>query len=181
MSSSLSRAELEAMSKDELLDEIVEMSQTVDRLETLVEVSIEKRKATDKRVDDLVNRVEDLEAQNERLRQRLEVVQPTTEGVEGLVAYAQRKRNGDGIVTLSPEEIQGAYDCSEGYAYKLANGEYVVDEYDWLIPGDELRQYGDLERDRSAAPKRLAIDFAGRQSSGVPLKRYNNESGEEGV
>jgi len=178
---SVTRAELEAMSKDELVEEIVEMSQTVDRLETLVEVSIEKRKATDERVEDLADRVENLESENERLRQRLETVQPTTEGVEGLVAYAQRKRNGEDIVTLSPEEIRGAYDCSEGYAYKLANGEYVVDEYSWLIPGDELRQYGDLERDRSGEPKRLAIDFAGRQSSGVPLKRYNNDSADEGV
>jgi len=64
---SLSRAEVEAMDPDELVEALVGLSATVDDLKTLVHTSIEKRKA-------LEDRVEELEAENARLRDQLEDV-----------------------------------------------------------------------------------------------------------
>jgi chromosome segregation ATPase len=180
--SSVSRAELEAMGREELIDHIVEQDQRIDdldaeceRLNNLVVRALDRGKDLDETVKQLADRVANLEAENERLRGRLDTT-GTTDGIDGLVTHALNKQTpGDESVTLSPDEIQGAYDCSERYAYKLANGNTgIVDEYSWLIPGDEIQQYGELELDHDKQPTRLLVDIEGVQSPGCPLNRFNN-------
>jgi len=75
---SLSRAEVEAMDRDELVDTLVDMGATVDNLEAIVHTSIDKRRELGERVDDLADRVEDLETENERLREELAEAEATT-------------------------------------------------------------------------------------------------------
>jgi len=77
---SLSRAELAAMDRDELIDYIADQTETVENLETLVHVQIEKRKELADRVEELADRVDDLEAENEQLRERLDEVDATAKG-----------------------------------------------------------------------------------------------------
>jgi regulator of replication initiation timing len=186
MSSNVSRAELEAMSRDELIEHIVAQGERVDaleveneRLNNLVVRALDRSKDLSETVESLADRVDALEAENERLRERVDETVPATDGIDGLVSFALNKQaRGDDAVTLSPAEIQGAYDCSERYAYKLANGNVgVVEEYSWLIPGDEIQQYGDLELDHDKQPTRLLVDIEGVHSPGVPLNRFNNGDG----
>jgi regulator of replication initiation timing len=182
MSTSPSRAELEAMTEGELIATVKDMQETVDNLETLVHVQIEKRKDLADTVENLVDRVDDLEAENERLRARLaDSAHTPHEKLASLVEYAHNKRSSDAVVVLTPEEIAGSYGCSTRYAYQLIDD--LPDEYAWLLSPETLRdsQYGTLEQETDSVPKRLGVDFEGVHTAPVPLNRFiNGNSGNGG-
>jgi len=68
---SLSRAEIEAMDKDELAATIVELSQQVADQQARIEAYSRWKDSARDELHDLADRVEDLEAANQRLRERL--------------------------------------------------------------------------------------------------------------
>jgi len=69
---SLSRAEIEAMDKDELAATIVELSQQVADQQARIEAYSRWKDSARDELHDLADRVEDLEAENQRLRERLD-------------------------------------------------------------------------------------------------------------
>jgi len=173
--SSVSRAELEAMERDELVDTIVEMDQAVDNLQTLVHTSIEKRKEATDRLDELADRVEAIEAENERLRERVDG--QSTHSKDGKVAqivqFAQNKAGTSPAVKLDYGEITGATGCSDRYAYDLMDD--LPEEYDWFLTPEEMTQYGSIEIDNHDE-RRLGVDLEGVHSTGCPLNKFNNGS-----
>jgi len=185
MSAGLSRAELEAMDREELIETIESLQDRVDdldaetqRLDNLVARAHDKLQ----RVDELADRVDDLDAENERLRARLaDSANSPHEKLAGLVEYARNKRSSDAVVVLTPTEIAGSYGCSQRYAYQLIDD--LPAEYAWLLSPETLRdsQYGTLEQETDAVPKRLGVDFEGVHTAPVPLNRFiNGNSGNGG-
>jgi len=176
MSAGLSRAELEAMDKQELVATIQGLSETVDNLETLVHVQIEKRKDLADTVENLADRVEELEAENERLRSRVDSANSKDEKVAAIVEHALNLRDPtDRAVKLTAESIKGATGVSRRYAYDLMDPEddnSLVNQYDWVLTRQEMAQYGSLELDLSGQQKCIGIDFEGVHSAGCPVNKF---------
>lgn len=187
---SVTRAELEAMSKDELVEEIVALQGRVDdleaeteRLDTIAIRAIDRAKNAEETVQDLTERLDTLEAETERLRDRVGDDASPEQKLARLVEHAHNRRNGQAVVALSPAEIQGAWACSERWSYHLCDAEDGLPaDYNWVLSAEELAQaqYGRLEQDTSKIGKRIGIDFEGVQSAGVPLNRFINGTTEEG-
>ncbi len=190
--SSVSRAELEAMSKDELIEHVTDLQGRVDdleieveRLDTISIRAIDRAKNAEEAVGELTDRLDDLEAENERLRDRVDECADDSpeQKLTRLVEHAHNRRNGDAVVTLSPGEIQGAWACSERWAYQLCDADDGLPaEYNWVLSAEDLveSQYGNVELDASKARKRIGIDFEGVHSAGVPLNRFINGTTEKG-
>jgi len=205
---SLSRAEVAAMDRDELVEAIVELSTAVEDLaesESLdaLEVAalrkllvglagvdgedddptetnaIEKASAAVDRINDLADRVDDLEAENDRLRSRLKssASRGKDQKVADIVQFADNARGADPAIKLTAKDIKGATGCSTRYAYDLMDD--LPEEYDWFLTPQEMTQYGSLEVD-NVDERRLGVDFEGVHSSGCPLNKFNNGSGQEG-
>lgn len=175
----VSRAELESMDRDELVETIVELSQTVENRRAVMETDIEARKDLEGTVDGLAERVDDLEAENERLRERIDSADGKKEKVAKIVRYADRARDGAPAVKLTAKEISGAAGVSRRYAYDLMDGDAGLPaEYDWMLTPEQMQQYGSLEIDNEE--RRLGIDFEGVHSSGCPLNKFTTTPGEGG-
>lgn len=184
MASDLSRAHLEALDRDELVDVVLELAGRVDDLESEVTILKEKnQRASDVRtniwadLDTLTDRVDALDAENQRLRDRLDETNGKAAKVRAIVQYADRVRNGDPAVKLTAKEIQGAADCSRRYAYDLMDD--LPREYDWFLTPQEMAQYGSLEID-NGDERRLGVDFEGVHSAGCPLNKFTTRDGREG-
>jgi len=168
------------MSRDELIEHIVglagrvdDLEVDVDRLDTIAVRAIDRAKDAQDTADDLAGRVDTLEAENERLRSRLDENQSKEDKVGSLVEYASNKRDHDqAVVALSPQEIKGAYGCSRRHAYNLVDD--LPGEYHWILSGEFLAesQYGSLERDTSKVGKRIGIDFEGVHTAGCPVNHF---------
>jgi len=186
MSSSLSRAELEAMDHEELVatvewlqDRVDDLEAETDRLDALVVKAHEKLQA----VDELAGRVDDLEAENERLRSRVDGADSKDEKVAAIVEHATNLRDpGDRAVKLTAKHIKGATGVSRRYAYDLmdpADDNSLVNQYDWILTPAEMQQYGSLELDLSGQQKCIAIDFEGVHSAGCPVNKFTTADGGE--
>lgn len=161
---SLSRAELAAMDRDELIDEIVGLDRRLKDTQTLVYETLKPR------LDELEGRVDDLEAENDRLRSRLSEQGGKDDKIASIVEYAVNQRSGDKAVRLTPTEIKGATGVSRRYAYDLCND--LPDEYAWMLTPSDAQQYGSLEIDHDSQAKAIVVDFAGVHSSGVPVNKF---------
>jgi regulator of replication initiation timing len=76
---SLSRAEVEAMDRDELVDTLVNLSDTVEDLEMRLEALSRWKDATRDRLDRLEDENDQLRAENDTLRERLDAIEATAE------------------------------------------------------------------------------------------------------
>lgn len=206
--SSLSRAEVAAMDQDELVETVVELSERVDDVENqpsldgiemaavrkllngLAGVSgegadptqmnaVDTAQAAIERVDDLLNRIEQLEAENDRLRSRVDGTDSSgkDQKVQDIVSFANNTRGNDPAVKLTAKDIKGATGCSTRYAYDLMDD--LPEEYDWMLSPQDMLQYGSLEIDNHDE-RRLGVDFEGVHSSGCPLNKFNNGNSGEG-
>lgn len=176
----ISRAELAAMDRDELVETVAVLANELEDLKARVsedfDTAAQDRAALRTATHDLQDRVAALENESERLRERVDSPTADVDGkVAKLVEFAHNKRTTEDVVLLTPQEIRGAYGCSERWAYQLCDD--LPAKYDWLISRDDLSQYGDAERDIDAQAKALAVDFEGVQSAGVPLNRFINGTG----
>lgn len=170
---SLSRAQIEAMDRDELIETILGFNERLADTQTVV---FERMKPT---LDRLESRVEELEAENQRLRERLDDTTHHSKEAKAaaIVRYADNKRSSRApAVKLTPAEVKGATGCSRRYAYDLLDD--LPAEYDWFLTPAEMTQYGSLEIDNTEE-RRLGIDFEGVHSSGCPVNKFT--TGREGA
>lgn len=164
---------------DELTTE--EIAQELDRLDTIATRAMNRAYKTEDEIEELSQRVTELEDLVGTLQKRVPK-RSTDEKLADLVEYAMKRRNGQPIVQLTPEEIQGIWGCSERYAYKLCNAdEGLPAKKDWILTRQTMKkaQFGSAEIDNYT--KRIGIDFDGVQSIGCPLNRFNNEQSEKEV
>jgi len=138
--------------------------------------------------DDHEDRIEALEKENDELREQVAELQATVDDlielldssdgkeqkVRDIVHFAVRKRETEDIIVLTPDEVRGAANVSERYAYTLMNEDQLPAERDWFIYGENIKQYGDLEIDKESQQKRLGVDFEGVQGNPVPLRKFKN-------
>jgi len=206
---SLSKAEVAAMDEDELVETVVALSQQVETLENEpsfdgIEMAavrklltglagmggedtdptqmnaVEMAQTALGRVDDLATRLDELEAENERLRSRVDSTSTSgkEQKVQDIVQFADNARGNDPAVKLTAKDIKGATGCSTRYAYDLMDD--LPTEYDWMLSPQEMLQYGSIEIDNHDQ-RRLGVDIEGVHSSGCPLNKFNNETSEEGA
>jgi len=207
--SSLSRAQVAAMDEDELQEAVIELSQSVEDLETEASLdgleiaamrkllsglagmsgedadptqmnAVEKAQAALDRVNGLADRVDELEDENKRLRSRV-----------GSSAKSGKDQKVADIVAFA-DNARGN-DAAVKLTAKDIKGatgcstRYAYDlmddlpeEYDWMLSPQDMLQYGSIEID-NYDDRRLGIDFEGVHSSGCPLNKFNNGNGGEGV
>jgi len=170
---SLSRTELEAMDRDELINEIQGMDRRINDTQMMVYEQLMPR------LNDLEDRVGELEAENNRLRTRLESQSSTSKDgkVAAIVNFAANKAGAAPAVKLDYEDIMGATGCSARYAYDLMDR--LPEEYDWMLTPEQMTQYGAIEID-NYDERRLGVDLEGVHSSGAPLNKFNNDLQSEG-
>jgi len=166
---SLSRAEVEAMDRDELIETIVGMRDTVDDLHLSVDVLID-------RLADAEERIDELEAETDRLRERAASSDGKADKVAQIVRAALNIRDDKPAVKLDAQNIQTATGCSRRYAYDLMDD--LPDEYDWALTPDEMSQYGSLEIDNGG--RRLGVDIEGVHSRGCPVNKFTTGDGRGG-
>lgn len=188
---SFSRAELQSMDRDELVEAVVGLSQTVDDLQAEVKRQTEVRADIEtetippifRRLTKVENAIEELEAENDRLRERLDDGDAggKDQKVADIVEHAQNRRSGEAVVQLTAKEIKGATGCSRRYAYDLMDDENLPGEYGWILARDDIKQYGDLEIKKEDGARRIGIDFEGVHSAGCPVNKFTTgPAGEEG-
>jgi len=92
MSAGLSRAELEAMNHDELIDTILDLQSTVEDLELRVEALGNGLETANDEREAILKRLDDIEAENQRLRDDLA---DATATAQGAYKAANAGRHGD--------------------------------------------------------------------------------------
>jgi len=155
------------MDRDELIEELTGMDRRLSDLQSVVYEMLKPQ------VDDLQDRVDELEAENQRLRERLDEggAGGKDEKVAAIVQYAHEARGSAPAVKLTAKEISGAAGVTRRYAYNLMDGEDGLPaEYDWFLTPGEMQQYGSLQVDNDE--RRLGIDFEGVHSAGCPLNKF---------
>lgn len=132
-------------------------------------------------IDTIADAVDDLEAENKRLRQRLDGrdSQRTSkeQKVADIVAAARSLREDADVVQLTARDIVSATNVSRRYAYDLMDA--LPEEYDWILAKEDIRQYGDLEIKKADDTRRIGIDFEGVHSTGVPVNKFTTSIGRE--
>lgn len=181
---SLSHSESESMAQSELVEEIADLSETVESVRERVSedfaTASKDRAQIRGSISDLQERVEELESENERLRQRLDDGDTKQGKVARVVDYALNKRSGgEAAVKLTPKEIKGATGVSRRYAYDLVDD--LPEQYDWFLSPEEMQQYGSIELDLSSQQKCVGIDFEGVHSEGCPVNKFTTDREGEGV
>lgn len=145
-------------------------------------------------IEELQDRIENLEKENDILRERLDGlgdigVKKTSKQakIASIVMYANNVRDDDKpAVKVLPKDIRGAADVSRRYAYDLIdtmingdgeNGTIGPDGYSWAHDPDEIAQYGSIERKKT--DKAVLIDFEGEHGEPVSENKFNTESTDE--
>lgn len=132
--------------------------------------------------DRLQDRIEDLEAENAQLRERLnklgdigEKKTSKEEKVAAILTFADNARGEEGRIKVSPADVAGVTGVSERYAYDLVDD--VIDEYVWAYDPAEVSRRIDQE----TPEKGVIVDFERLQEDEESLNKFNNEIGETGV
>ena len=158
---------------------MTDLEAELDQLRTLLHGQIEKRKEMADELDELRDRVGELEAENDRLKQKLSTASSKEDKLQRIVEFADNLRGNKPAVKLKAKDIQGAAGISRRYAYDLI--EELPEEYDWCLTPAEMEQYGSIERDMQAQDKALGIDFEGVHSHGVPVNKFTTGHEQKGV
>jgi len=145
-------------------------------------------------LDQLRERVADLEAENEQLRERLDRLgdigakkTSKEQKIAAVVTYADNQRRPDQTaVTVTPRNIRGVADVSERYAYTLVDdmidgdgedGTVGPDGYDWAFDPREAPRRPDAD-----TPDRgVGVDFEILQDDPAALSKFINASTDQGV
>jgi len=173
---SLSRAELAAMDRDELIDEVTGLDRRLTDLQAFV-------------YEELKPRLEALEAENEALRERVAAAESTVESVQSIgseatskeekiaqvVAYADNQRAPDqNRLTVLPKTIKGATGVSRRYAYDLAAD--MIESYGWALdPRDQPRHVEQDQRQRG-----VIVDFERLHSADGVVNKFTTGDRQNG-
>ena len=145
-------------------------------------------------VDSIQNRITELEAENEELRNRLDALGDIGQSktskeakIAAVVTYANNlKEPTKGAVTVSPKVIKGVANVSERYAYDLVDdmidgdgeeGTVGPDGYDWAHDPKKIDQYGSLVKKEQ--DKGVLIDIEGVHGEPVSMNKFINGSDDE--
>jgi len=136
-------------------------------------------------IESMQQRLEELEAENEELRTRLDKLGDIGEEktskeqkIAAIVTYADNQRGDDqDAVTVLPKVIKGLVDVSRRYAYDLVDD--MVEEFEWAHDPAALDTYGSLEKD--TPQKGVCIDFEGVHGEPVPVNKFTTASASVGV
>jgi len=145
-------------------------------------------------VERMDERIDELEAENERLRSRLDklgdIGQEKTnkeQKIAAIVTYAENERRSDqSAVSVKPRTIKGLVGVSRRYANDLIddmvngdgeNGTVGPDGYDWAHDSRDLPRH--LEQD--TPDKAVVVDFEGVHGDPVPVKEFTTASAGMGV
>jgi len=135
-------------------------------------------------LDQLRERVADLEAENERLRDRLDRLGDIGEDktskeqkIAAIVTYADNVREGEdkAAVTVLPKIITGVADVSRRYAYDLVDD--MIREFPWAHDPTAVETH--LEQ--NSRQKGVLIDFEGVHGEAVAVNKFTTRSSGQGV
>ncbi|GAA0515697.1 hypothetical protein SAMN04488066_11569 [Halorubrum aquaticum] len=152
---------------------------------------IEKTFRTLDFIEELLIRVEEVEKENTRLRERLDAfgdigVEKTSKQskIASIVQYADNLRNEDqGAIKILPKNVCGVANVSRRYAYDLIddmihgdgeNGTVGPDGFAWAHDPTKIDQYGSLEKKESQ--KGILIDFEGIHGEPLSVNKFNTGS-----
>lgn len=128
----------------------------------------------------LSQRVAELEQQVDTITDLSETKSSKGEKVAAILKYAQNRATdpqGDRVV-LRPEDIQGVAGVKQRYSYTLIDT--LPDEYAFFLSKDDVKQYGDMQIDKSSQRKALIVDLAQVQRDDGELCLHNNGRTKEG-
>lgn len=136
-------------------------------------------------VTSAIDRVDELEQENEELRTRLDKLgdigaEKTSkeQKIAAIVTYADNQRGDDqDAVTVLPKVIKGLVDVRRRYAYDLVDD--MVQSYDWAHDSRNLSRYGAVEQDTPR--KGVVIDFEGVHGEPVPVNKFTTTAQGTGV
>ncbi|WP_224449335.1 hypothetical protein [Haloprofundus salilacus] len=139
-------------------------------------------------IDSLHRRVQELEAENERLNEQLDALgdigaEKTTkeQKIAAVVRYADQKRdNSNDVMRVTPSEIKGLLDVSRRYSYDLVDS--IASEFEWArIRDGRLEPTAKDGGGSRRIKKALEIDFAGVHGEPVPVNKFTTDIPERGV
>jgi len=93
--------------------------------------------------------------------------------VHDIVEMADNRRTDEALVEFEVGDVVDATGVSRRYANDLIDGpNSLPSEYEWMHERADLKQYGELELDRSTQNKALVIDFDGVQGKKCPVNKF---------
>jgi len=135
-----------------------------------------------RRMSELEDRVDGLEAENGELRTRLDKLgdigqQKTSkeQKVAAIVTYADNQRSaGQSAVTVLPRVIKGLVGVSRRYAYDLVDD--MVEEYEWAYDPQKVNVHPGHD-----GAKGVLIDFDGIHGEPVSVNKFTTAAARVGV
>jgi len=139
---------------------------------------------------DVFTRLERLEAENDELRDELQIIQSQLDGIQDLgrekttkeekiaalirFAMNQTTTPREDRVLLSIKDMKGAAGVSRRYCYQLI--EDLHEDYEWAIDRKHAEQYGEMELDTDAQTAGLIIDLEGVHSKPEVVNKFITET-----
>lgn len=142
---SLSRAQLEAMDRDELVEKVEGMEHRLSKLQEVVYETFKPRLDTlEAENDQLRDRVDRLEGEVEAIRDLGSERTSKEEKIAQVVIYAENETDSaDGKTTVLPKTVKGIVGVSRRYAYDLIDD--MVDDYEWARDPQEVPRRPDQD------------------------------------
>lgn len=102
------------------------------------------------------------------------------EKITAIVHFATNKADDptSSRVTLRPSDIQGVAGVTQRYSYNLIDE--LPNQYGFFLAKQDIRQYGDLQIDKSSQKRALIVDLELLHQDDVALNKFNNRTTEEG-
>lgn len=206
MSSSISRAELEAMDREELIQTVQSLADTVEDLQTSVELlqtsvweTIEDDmygdygsaagSATIGEHDSLIDWIQSVESENNDLRERVDTLESEIDAIRDIGSERTSKEEKVAqVVTYALNESQTGTGRVKikpsnvvgltGVSTRYAYDlvDEIADTYDWALDPQEVSR----RPDQDAPEKGVLIDCELVQRDPEALNKFNNGSDEQG-
>ena len=163
-----------------------------NRNDTLVDLLFDREKwenteYADKDAEPLAERVEQLGDRLVELEQNIAAIsdlgrEKTTkeEKIAAMVQFAMNQATDPTAerVALTPKEIKGVTGVGLRHAYNYLDE--LPGEFEFLLDKADVKQYGDLEIDKSSQKRALIVDLELLHSDEQALNKFNNRTEEKG-
>jgi hypothetical protein len=161
--------------------------ESYDTLIDGVHAALDHHDAIQEENERLREKLADLDDRVERLGDIGEEKTSKEQKIVAIVTYADNaRREGQSVVTMTPENITGAAGVGRRYAYDLVDdmiegdgegGTVGPEGYDWAHDPRDLPRH--VEQD--TPNKGVAIDFEGVHGTSVSVNKFTTRSGGQGV